>query len=493
MKNRLRILFLASEVSPFAKTGGLADVTSSLPKALYDMGHDIRIIMPKYGVISERKYILREVIRLKKIPVRMGNKEHVTCAKSAFIPDSKVQVYFLDYPPYFARPDLYVDSKTGADYPDNAERFMLLCRAVLATTKLLHWQPQVIHCNDWQTAMIPWLLKHEYAQDPFFASTSTLLSVHNLAYQGSFDKSVLPKIGIRPEQTNEDLEIYGRVNFLKSGLVTADVITTVSPTYAEEIQMDMELSAGLLDILRARKNDIYGILNGIDHSVWNPEKDEFISAYNIDDMNGKLENKKALAAKARLPFDETTPIIGMVSRMVDQKGFDLVADVIDKIISLKVQLVLLGTGDEKYHKFFKKAAKTYADNIAVFLTFDEALAHLIEAGSDMFLMPSRFEPCGLNQMYSLRYGTVPIVRKTGGLADTITDFVQEPDKGNGFVFEEYNSSSMLTAIHHAVTAYQDQKNWSKIQRRGMKIDFSWTQSAENYVKVYQKLESKKRK
>ena len=493
MKNRLRILFLSSEVSPFAKTGGLADVASSLPKALYEMGHDIRIIMPKYGPISERKYILREVIRLKKIPVRMGRKEHVTCAKSAFIPDSKVQVYFLDYTPYFGRPDLYVDSKTGQDFPDNAERFMLFSRAVLATIKLLHWQPQVIHCNDWQTAMIPWLLKNEYAGDPFFANTSSLLSVHNLAYQGSFDKSVLPKIGIDAEEDTSDLEIYDKINYLKTGLVAADAITTVSPTYATEIQMNQELSAGLLEILKERKDSIFGILNGVDYSVWSPEKDQFITSYNANDLSGKQENKKALAEKANLRFDEKTPIIGIVSRLVDQKGFDLIAEVINKIISLKVQLVILGTGDDKYHKFFNKAAKSHPNNIAAFLKFDEELAHLIEAGSDMFLMPSRFEPCGLNQMYSLRYGTVPIVRKTGGLADTIVDFVQEPDKGNGFVFEEYNSNAMLNAMQNAVKAFQDQKNWNKIQRRGMKADFSWMQSADNYVKLYQKLENKRRK
>lgn len=493
MKNRMRILFLASEVSPFAKTGGLADVASSLPKALYEMGHDVRIIMPKYGPISDRKYILREVIRLKKIPVQMGKTEHAPCAKSAFIPDSKVQVYFLDYPPYFGRSDLYVDSKTGKDYPDNAERFMLMNRAVLETIKLLHWQPQVIHCNDWQTAMIPWLLKNEFADDPFYANTSTLLSVHNLAYQGSFDKSVLPNIGIDADQANHELEIYDRVNFLKAGLETADAITTVSPTYAKEIQTDEELGAGLQDVLLKRKKDIYGILNGVDYSVWSPETDEFIAHYNADEMSAKLENKKALAEKAKLPFDENTPIVGIVSRLVDQKGFDLIAEVIEKIVSLKVQLVILGTGAEEYHKFFKKAAKDHPKNVAAFLKFDEELAHLIEAGSDMFLMPSRFEPCGLNQMYSLRYGTVPIVRKTGGLADTIVDFVQEPDKGNGFVFEEYNSSAMLNALQNAVKAFSDSKNWAKIQKRGMKADFSWQHSAENYVKVYQKLESKKRK
>lgn len=493
MKNRMRILFLASEVSPFAKTGGLADVTSSLPKALYEMGHDVRIIMPKYGSISERKYILREVIRLKKIPVQMGKTEHITCVKSAFIPDSKVQVYFLDYTPYFGRNDLYVDSKTGKDYPDNAERFMLLCRAVLETTKLLHWQPQVMHCSDWQTAMIPWLLKHELTDDPFFTNTSTLLSVHNLAYQGSFDKTVLPQLGISNGYGKPDLEIYERVNFLKAGLLTADAISTVSPTYANEIQTDDELSAGLKDVLWQRKEDIYGILNGVDYSVWSPENDSFITQYDAENLQGKMANKKTLTQKAKLPFDEESPLIGIVSRLVDQKGFDLIAEVIEKIISLKAQLVILGTGDKKYHKLFEKAAKSYPNNFAVFLKFDEELAHLIEAGSDMFLMPSRFEPCGLNQMYSLRYGTVPIVRKTGGLADTVVDFVQEPEKGNGFLFEEYHSNAMLNAVQNAVKAFHDRKNWNKIQRRGMKADFSWHNSAESYIKLYQKLDARRRK
>ncbi len=322
MKSKLKILFLSSEVSPFAKTGGLADVSRSLPKALFEMGHDVRVIMPKYGPISERKYILREVIRLKKIPIRMAGKEHVTNAKSAFIPDSKVQVYFLDYKHYFGRPDLYVDSKTGKDYPDNAERFMLFNRAVLETTKLLHWQPDVIHCNDWQTAMIPWLLKHEYADDPFFENTRTLLSVHNLAYQGSFDKSVAPKIGLEDDSDNgSEFEIYGKINFLKTGLVFADAITTVSPTYAREIQNDEELSAGLQSVLQSRKNDIYGILNGVDYSIWDPEKDDLIAAnYSANDLSGKLDNKKVLAETAGLPFDEKVPIIGMVSRLVDQRG-----------------------------------------------------------------------------------------------------------------------------------------------------------------------------
>lgn len=494
MKNKVRVLFLSSEVSPFAKTGGLADVSSSLPKALHELGHDVRVIMPKYGPISERKYVLREVIRLKKIPVTMGNTEHVTCAKSAFIPDSKVQVYFLDYKPYFGRSELYLDPKTGTDYPDNAERFMLFSRAVLETIKLLHWQPQIIHCNDWQTAMIPWLLQHDYADDPFFKDITTLLSVHNFAYQGSFDKSILRNIGIDDAHPDlvEQVEIYDRVNFLKTGLLTADAISTVSPTYAKEVQTDADRAAGLQDVLEARKKDIYGILNGVDYSIWNPEADSLIPEhYSATDLEKKVEDKKALLEKAKLPFDETLPVIGIVSRLVDQKGFDLISDVLDKIVSLQCQLVVLGTGEKKYQTFFKEAMKTYPKNVAAFFTFDEEMAHLIEAGSDIFLMPSLYEPCGLNQMYSLRYGTVPVVRNTGGLADTIIDFVREPEKGNGFVFDAYESNAMLNAIENAIKTFKDEKTWRKIQKRGMKADFSWGLAAENYVKLYQKLEKKK--
>jgi starch synthase len=493
MKSKLRVLFLSSEVSPFAKTGGLADVSRSLPKALFEMGHDVRVIMPKYGPISERKYILREVIRLKKIPIKMGTKEHNTNAKSAFIPDSKVQVYFLDYKPYFGRADLYVDAKTGKDYPDNAERYMLFNRAVLETIKLLHWQPDVIHCNDWQTGMIPWLLKNEYSKDEFFENTKTLISVHNLAYQGSFEKSIAPKIGLTIDpDTESDFEIYDKVNFLKTGLTCADAITTVSPTYADEIQNDEEMSAGLQDVLKSRKDDIYGILNGVDYTIWNPETDELTAAqYSANDVDGKLENKKALAEVANLPFDENVPVIGIISRLVDQKGFDLIADVIEKLPELKCQLVVLGMGDAKYHKLLEDSAKQLPKNIAVFLKFDEELAHQIEAGADIILMPSRFEPCGLNQMYSLKYGTVPVVRRTGGLADTILDFVQDPEKGNGFVFDAYESVAMLNALQNAIKAFQDQKTWKKIQKRGMKSNFSWTSAAENYVKVYQKLDVKK--
>ena len=490
MKNKFRILFLSSEIAPFAKTGGLADVSSSLPKALFDAGHDVRVIMPKYGLISERKYILREVIRLKKIPVRMGGVEYNTSARSAFIPNSKVQVYFLESKHLYGRNDLYVDSASGKDFPDNAERFMLLSRAALEIIRLLHWQPQIIHCNDWQTAMVPWLLKHEYSQDPIFTGMRTLLSVHNMVYQGSFGQELIHKLGldaVGAEALAETI-IYDRINFLKTGLVTADAVTTVSPTYALEIQQDQVLGAGLQDVLKKRSEDIYGILNGVDESIWNPETDAYLpSRYSANDCEPKTVNKKALLSQAGLSFDEQTPLIGIVSRLVDQKGFDLIAEVIDKLMSLKCQLIVLGQGEEKYHRFFQDAAKRFPEQLAVFLTFDESLAHLIEAGADIFLMPSRFEPCGLNQMYSLKYGTVPVVRKTGGLADTVIDFVADPEKGNGFVFEAYDGNALLSALQNAFKAFQDAKTWRKIQKRGMKADFSWKTVAENYVKVYQKI------
>jgi len=495
MKNRLRILFLSSEVAPFAKTGGLADVSSALPKAFHDLGHDIRIMMPKYGSINDRKFVLREVIRLKKIKVKMGSKEHIACAKSAFIPDSKVQVYFLEYKPFFNRPDLYVDPNTGTDFPDNAERFALFCKAVLETIKLLHWEPQIIHCNDWQAALISWYLKYEYKKEPFFANCSTVLSVHNMAYQGHFTFNNLSRMGIA-EDLEEGVNVLKHgdgINFLKAGILTADKITTVSQAYAAEVIKDPEIGAGMDSYLQQREKDFDGILNGVDYSVWDPEKDKLLKEnYSSTKFDGKMTNKKMLLEICHFPKDESKPIIGMISRLADQKGFDLIVEAVKDINALDAQLVILGTGDPKFHKALEKLSKTYPKNVVVFLRFDNELAHLIEAGSDIFLMPSRYEPCGLNQMYSLKYGTVPVVRKTGGLADTIIDFSKDPENGNGFVFEEYSKKAMLTAIKHAVDVYKDQKTWQKLIKRGMRADYSWRVAAEKYLKIFVSLVNSKR-
>jgi starch synthase len=490
MKNRLRILFLASEVAPFAKTGGLADVASALPKALYEKGHDVRVMMPKYGSISERRYVLRDVIRLKKIPVKMAGDTHNVSAKSAFIPDTKVQVYFLDYKSYFEGQDLYVDSKTGKDLPNNPERFALFCRAALETTKLLHWEPDVIHCNDWQTALIPWILKNEYRSDDFFNDTSTLLSLHNMAYQGVFSPDVLPRIGL-PEtlvEEGEAMHFHGQANFLKLGILTSDYLTTVSPTYAQEIQSDETLGAGLQDILKERRQHLSGILNGVDYRVWNPEVDESIHvAYDPATLEKKSENKKALLESVNLPYDESTPTIGMISRLAEQKGFDLLLEAMDDLMKMDVQLVILGTGDPAIHKKLESLASTYSQRIAISFTFDDQLAHQIEAGSDLFLMPSRYEPCGLNQMYSLKYGTLPVVHAVGGLADTVVDVDEHPNKGNGFVFASYDAAHLVKAVTRAVKHYEDPKGWQKIIKRAMKQDFSWESSADHYIKLYQQL------
>jgi len=489
MRNSYNILYVSPEVAPFAKTGGLADVAGALPKALKDLGHDIRIMMPKYGCISERKYVLREVIRLREIPVRLGQREYVVSAKSAFLPDSKVQVYFIDYPPYFDRDSLYVNPSTGKDWSDNPERFALFCRAVLEVLKVLHWQPDVIHCNDWQTALIPAYLKTRLREDAFFSRVSTLLTIHNLAYQGVFEPSVLEVIDLPQELflPGGPVEFFGKVNFLKAGIVYADAISTVSEKYAEEIQTE-EFGAGLNGVLRRRASDIHGILNGADYNVWNPETDEFIPhKYSASDLSGKQRNKEALLTQVGLPYNPEVPVIGMISRLAEQKGFDILAEAMERIMAMNVQMVLLGTGDPKYHKMFEKFAKKYPSKLSVNLRFDEPLAHLIEAGSDMFLMPSRYEPCGLNQIYSLRYGTIPIVRFTGGLADTIQDYDPETGRGNGFVFRDYNAEALVEAIQRALNVYQDRTTWTKLVKNAMRQDFSWSVSAKKYVALYKKI------
>ncbi len=490
MKNKLRILFLSSEVEPFAKTGGLADVASALPRALYEEGHDVRVMMPKYGVISDRKYILRDVIRLKKIAVKMGNKEYITSAKSAFLPDSKVQIYFLNYKTLFDKKGLYVDPKTGKDFANNAERFALFCRAVLETIKILHWEPNVIHCNDWQTALVPWLLKNDYGEDSFFANTATLLSIHNMAYQGNFPPTVLPKIGLAKEfgEPGSDMEFYGNINFLKLGILHADSISTVSPTYADEIQSNEELGAGLNEFLKARKKDLHGILNGVDETIWNPEKDSFLPAfYSPSDLEGKSECKKTLLQESKLEYKPEMPVVGMISRLDSQKGFDLLDEIREDLFKLDLQFVVLGVGDPRYHKMLQALQKKYPDKVSIHLRFDDRMAHLIEAGSDIFLMPSRYEPCGLNQMFSLKYGTIPVVHNVGGLADTITDYTENRNQGNGFIFTEYSGKAFLQAIQRALEEFSDKKSWQKLVKRAMKQNFSWKASADKYVKLYQKM------
>jgi len=490
---KLKILFITSEVVPFVKTGGLADVSSALPQKLQEMGHQVRIVVPKYGAIDERKYKIHEVVRLKDLTTNIGDKEVVFSLRSSFLIGQKarVQIYFLDNQEYFGnRPSLYTDPLTGKDYADNDERFILLSRSVFELVNKLGWVPDIIHCNDWQCGLIPAYLKKEFSDDPLFSSVKTLFTIHNLTYQGEFGKATFKKLGL-PEELNSEKGILkdGKVNFMKAGLQYADSINTVSETYAKEICRDNEYGAGLYDILCKRKKDIHGIINGIDDLIWNPEKDKQIAKkYSFKTVDDKKLNKKALAEKFNFEYKEETPVIGLISRLYDSKGFDLIQKVFDDLMTMDIQVVLLGTGDKKYHKFLGTSKVNKSKKFSHYLGFDDELAHLIEAGSDMFLMPSKYEPCGLNQMYSLMYGAVPIVRETGGLADTVKRFDEKSGHGNGFVFKKYDANEMLKEIKKAVKLYQtDKKTWNKIIKNGMKSNFSWINSSKNYVELYKKV------
>lgn len=491
MATPLRVLFVSSEVEPFAKTGGLADVSGALPLALKQLGHEVRVIMPRYASIRNAgRTRLHDVARLKDVVVPVGPAPFLADARSSFLgpEQEKVQIYFLDNQLLFGREGIYVDPHTGTDYPDNDVRFIFFCRGVLETLKRLGWQPDIIHCNDWPTGLIPAYLATLFKNDPFFSRTRTVFTIHNMAYQGIFPATAFPKtllpVGAFSEQ---GILAGGNLNLLKSGLVYANALTTVSPRYAVEIQGD-ELGCGLQHIARSRSNDLHGIVNGVDYTSWDPEHDELIPhRYDQKTIEQKEENKKALLASVGLPYNPATPVIGMISRLADQKGFDLVGQMFEKIMACDVQLVVLGTGDRRYHDLFEHARRAYPQKVAVKLGFDTPLAHLIEAGSDMFLMPSRYEPCGLNQIYSLRYGTVPIVRATGGLDDTIEDYDAAGKKGTGFKFQRYDGGEMLAAIHRALATYADKAAWRTIMRNGMKKDYSWGASAKKYGHLYHSL------
>jgi len=474
---------------PFVKTGGLADVSAALPQTLAELGHEVRIVVPKYGAVDDRKFKIHEVVRLKDIKIDIDGKEVLFSLKSCFLPGQKirVQIYFLDNQEYFgSRNSLYTDPMTGKDYQDNDERFIILSRAVFELIIKLGWIPDIIHCNDWQCGLIPAYLKNVYQNEENFDKFKTLFTIHNLAYQGEFPKTSFKKTGL-PEKLNNDKGILhkGKMNYMKSGLLFADVINTVSETYANEIRTDNEIGSGLKEVLAKRKEDLYGIINGIDTRVWNPDKDKHLpKKYSIKNVEQKVVNKQALAEKFGFEFDEDIPIIGLISRLYDSKGIDLVEKILPDLLKLDVQMIVLGNGDKSYHTFFDQMAKKHHKKFACYLGFNDDLAHLIEGGADILLMPSRYEPCGLNQMYSLNYGTVPVVRETGGLADTVKKFNEKSKEGTGFVFQKYNAADFLSEIKRALKVYQDKETWNKIVKAGMKEDFSWHSSAKKYIELY---------
>ena len=481
----LKIAFITPEAVPFAKTGGLADVSGALPEALNRLGHSVKLFMPYYRQVRDNYPDLSRIdVDLK---CRVGTREVFGEVYYSGDPKSGLDKYFIGNENYFDRDALYIDPETGEDFIDNDERFIYFCRAVLETIKKLNWKPDIFHANDWQSALVPSLLKTAYYEDDFFSASRSVFTIHNMGYQGLFTPETFSKLNVDPSNfyAAGPFEFWGKVNFMKSAIALSDKITTVSPTYALEIQESDEYGKGLHGVLSERAEDLTGILNGVDYEQWSPNKDKLIPhGYQISNLSGKKKNKLELLHQCGLPLRVEQPLIGVISRLDIQKGFDLLEEIMDDIMSLDLQFVLLGTGDEKYHKFFTEIEKQYPDKFKAFLAFDNKLAHLIEAGSDVFLMPSHYEPCGLNQLYSMRYGTVPIVRKTGGLADSVIDFDEAAMTGTGFVFEDYSADELLKTIKRAAGLYGKKKTWYKIVKQGMAQDFSWDSAARSYAELY---------
>ena len=458
----MKIFFCASEMVPFAKTGGLADVAGALPLALELLGHEVVVTLPRYKAIANEKFKIQKV------------KEGVSVTTAG----RDIKVYLIEQEKYFGRDSLYGD-KTG-DYKDNLERFSFFCTRSLELLKEMKFKPEVCHCHDWQSALVVAYLKNVYQADPFFKDTRAVFTIHNLAYQGLFPREEFPQTGLDPSLFSiEGFEFYGKVNLLKAGLEYSDLITTVSPTYSREIQTK-EFGCGLEGVLNKRRDCVFGILNGIDYTIWSPSTDKMIAKhYSVETAAEKARNKEDLQALCRLPKKPGVPLFGIVSRLAEQKGFDIIAEGINEIMTMDLQLVILGTGDLKYHVLLEEMVKKYPKVISLSLKFDDSLAHKIYAGSDIFLMPSRYEPCGLGQIISLSYGTVPLVFKTGGLADTVTS-------DNGFVFDDYRKTALIKTIAKSLQAFKDKSGWRRLVQKAMGYNFSWEESAKKYVGLYKK-------
>ncbi len=494
MKTRLRILYLASEVAPFVKNGRIAEIANALPKTLFEMGHDIRIMMPKYGAISERKYTLREVIRLKEIPIQLGEQSFVVSAKSAFLPDTKVQVYFLDYKPYFDKSEILTDPKTGHENNDNAMRYILFSRAVMETIKLLHWEPQLIFCNDWPTALIPWLLNNEYRQDPFFAKCISLLSVHDFSRQGVFPETLLKNAGLHGSSSAYDqLLLGGRANLLRAGLINADIIAAGAATNLSYIWKNPELSFGLSDVLKKRKEDIHEVMDGIDYGVWTPDTDgHLVETYNSNQTAGKLANKVAVLNAQGLEAEEKIPLLGMFFDGSEGKNGDLAFEMLERILHLDVQIILVFADEAAKRRGLEKLRKAFPKKLTFVVAPDLPLMHRIIAGCDFTLQAACSENNISQQMIHLRYGTLPLVNKIGCVMEALGESGE--GKCKTFFFDACDKKSVFDAVKNAVTCYQDNKNWPKLVKKVMKIDFCWKSAAERYIKLLQRFETwKKRK
>jgi starch synthase len=484
----LNVVLVASEAVPFAKTGGLADVAGALPRALERLGHRAALILPCYRKAWSAGIGLSATGLSLRVPV--GSKVVEGYVHQAQLPGSEVRVYLIDRPEYFDRDQLYQDD--GSDYADNCERFVFFDRAVLETIRLLGLRPDVLHCNDWQTGLIPVYLDEFYRAQPGFERIGTLLTIHNLAYQGTFWHWDMPLTGLDWRLFNwRQLEFHGRLNFLKAGLVFADLLSTVSPSYAREIQTP-EFGCGLDGLLRSRQRDLYGIVNGIDTTVWNPRTDPMIAQrYDAETFAvGKAACKAQLQRRAGLPERADVPLFAQIGRLDPQKGWDLMAGVADDLLRGEVQLVVLGEGQPRYHELLDQLAETHVGKVRAFLEFSNQLAHQVEAGADILLMPSVYEPCGLNQLYSLAYGTVPIVRATGGLADTVVDATAQAlaaGTATGFVFQEATPAALRGAVNRALALWHDRAAWTRLVQTGMRTDWSWDHSARHYESLYHEI------
>ncbi len=482
----MKILIATPEAVPYAKTGGLADVAGALLKEFRQKGVDASLILPLYGSIR-KNFKLRRMGKTFRIETegRSLTGEILASGNS-----SAPQAYFVGCDELYDRSELYGSSR--GDYPDNALRFAFFSRAVLEACRVMDLRPDVIHCNEWQTAMIPLYLRNFYAGSPALRGTSVLFTVHNLGYQGLFPASDIRFTGLGWDFfTPERLEFYGKLNFLKAGLIYSDLISTVSTTYAKEI-LDSENGFGLDGVLRTRKDDLYGVVNGIDYEEWDPSSDPLIPAgYSAANVRGKQRCRKELFVRTGL-VDDKSPVFGIVSRLSSQKGLDLVADTADRIVALGAKIAIVGKGEDRYQRLLSDVSALHRGRVSVTVGFEEPLAHLIYAGSDFFLMPSRYEPCGLGQLIAMRYGSIPVVRRTGGLADTVQDFDQAAAEGTGFVFRDYSSTALLGAIGRAVDAFRDKKKMRRLVANAMKADFSWGRSAEDYIGLYKKAVKKVR-
>lgn len=479
-----RICFASAEIAPFAKTGGLGDVSAALPRYLHQAGHDVRVFMPLYGRVDQRGHEFLSVSFLRDVPLQMGRHSLSFSVFTAPLPGTSLRIYFVSCPALYGRNAIY------ANDGDEHLRFAFLSRAVLESCQRMGWAPDILHANDWHTALLPLYLKTLYSWDRLFARTKTVLTLHNLAYQGTFPSGILPDIGLDGVTSllHQEQLAAGVVSFLTSGILYADAVTAVSETYAREIQTP-EHGMGLDPLLRARRASVFGIVNGVDVAEWSPERDTKIArTYSATDLSGKRVNRAHLLARFGISDDPRQPVVGIVSRLTAQKGLELTQGVLPRLLAQnRIRLVVLGSGSESLAAFFASLATRWPRRAAFHNGYDDPLAHAIEAGADLFLMPSRFEPCGLNQMYSLRYGTLPIVRKTGGLADTVMPWNPATGEGTGFVFEHYTETGLRWAFGQALKAWADPKAWHQLMLSAMAQDFSWERQVQKYVRLYSRL------